>query len=81
MKEGRIVDPKPQRAISRGHELREQRKQLRGRSRQLHERLAEVCEDFAFGELTLAHKRQILIRELQYLLDCYKDDECWKDMD
>jgi hypothetical protein len=71
------VDPKAPRATQKKHELHEQRKALRGRSRQLHERLAEVCEEFVFGELTPEHKRIMLVRELQYLLDYYKDDESW----
>jgi hypothetical protein len=51
------------------------RKELRGQSRRLHERLAEVCEEFIFGDLAPAHKRAILVRELRYLLDYYQDAE------
>jgi hypothetical protein len=75
------MDPKAQRAAPKTHLLHEQRKELRGRSRQLHERLAEVCEEFVFGDLTRDHKRKILLRELQYLLDYYKDDESWADIE
>jgi hypothetical protein len=62
-------------------ELNDQRKALRGRARQLHERLAEVCEEFVFGDLTPAHKRAILVRELQYLIDYYQDEESWAGID
>jgi hypothetical protein len=75
--EATAVDTRTQRAAPKAHELHEQRKDLRGRSRQLHERLAEVCEEFVFGDLTAEHKRRILARELQYLLDYYTDDESW----
>jgi hypothetical protein len=71
------VELKTPRVTPKKPELHEQRKALRGRSRQLHERLAEVCEEFVFGELTAPHKRAILLRELQYLLDYYQDEESW----
>ena len=75
------MDPKCSRVTSKKPELHEQRKALRGRSRQLHERLAEVCEEFVFGDLRREHKRMILVRELQYLLDYYKDEESWADIE
>jgi hypothetical protein len=62
----------------RRHELAERRKQWHGKRRELHERLAAACEDFVLGDLTRAHKRSILVRELRYLLDYYKDDEVWQ---
>jgi len=34
-----------------------------------------------FGDLTQEHKRTILVRELQYLLDYYKDEESWADIE
>jgi hypothetical protein len=71
------VDAKGQRAVPGKQELHELRKELRGHSRQLHERLAEVCEAFLLGPLTGPHKRRILVRELQYLLDYYKDENSW----
>jgi len=74
---GNAVDTKAARVTPKKHELHEQRKSLRGWSRQLHERLAEVCEEFVFGDLKREHKRTILIRELQYLLDYYKAEESW----
>ncbi len=80
-REETAVETKPPRAMPKKHELHEQRKALRGRSRQLHERLAEVCEDMVLGELTAEHKRAILVRELQYLLDYYKDPESWAGID
>jgi hypothetical protein len=75
------MDTRASRVAPKKPELHEQRKALRGRSRQLHERLAEVCEEFVFGDLTRAHKRTILVRELQYLLDYYKDDGSWSDIE
>ena len=71
------MDTRKTKATPNTHELNEQRKELRGRARQLHERLAEVCEEFVFGNLTPQHKRTILVRELQYLLDYYKDEGSW----
>jgi len=71
------MDTKAPRVAAKKHELHELRKALRGRSRQLHERLLEICEEFVFGDLTREHKRTILVRELQYLLDYYKAEESW----
>jgi hypothetical protein len=61
-----------------GQDLRAKRQQLHGKRRQLHERLSEVCEDFVLEDLTKEHKQRALIRELQYLLDYYRDAESWK---
>jgi hypothetical protein len=63
------------------HDLRERRKELHGRRRQLHERLSDVCEAFVTENLTRAHKKSALIRELRYLLDYYRDDESWQGID
>jgi hypothetical protein len=63
------------------HELRAKRQELHGRRRRLHERLSEVCEDFVLEDLTAEHKRRALVRELQYLLDYYRDEESWKGID
>lgn len=62
-------------------ELREKRKELHGKRRGLHERLSEVCEDFVLEELTKEHKQKALVRELQYLLDYYRDEDSWKGVD
>jgi hypothetical protein len=59
-------------------ELREKRQELHGKRHKLHERLSEVCEDFVMEDLTKEHKQKALVRELQYLLDYYQDDESWK---
>ena len=59
-------------------ELREKRQELHGKRRKLHERLSEVCEDFVLEELTKEHKQKALVRELQFLLDYYQDDDSWK---
>jgi hypothetical protein len=59
-------------------ELREKRQELHGKRHKLHERLSEVCEDFVMEDLTKEHKQKALVRELQYLLDYYQDDDSWK---
>ena len=59
-------------------ELRQKRQELHGKRRKLHEQLSEVCEDFAMGDLTKDHKQKALVRELQYLLDYYRDDTSWE---
>lgn len=59
-------------------ELHEKRKQLHGKQRKLHERLSEVCEEFLLEDLTTEHKRSALVRELQYVLDYYKDPSSWE---
>jgi hypothetical protein len=71
------MDTQVRRVAAKAPEPHELRKELRGQSRQLHERLAEVCEEFLLGHLTRQHKRGILARELQYLLDYYKDEGTW----
>jgi hypothetical protein len=72
------MQDRPQKPTARGHELSEKRKELHGERRKLHERLAEVCEDFVLGPLTREHKRKSLVRELRYLLDFYQDDTAWE---
>jgi hypothetical protein len=61
-----------------GQDLRAKRQELHGKRRRLHERLSEVCEDFVLEDLTREHKQRALVRELQYLLDYYRDEESWK---
>ena len=60
------------------HELREKRKELHGMRRKLHENLAEICEEFEFANLSREHRQKILVGELQYLLDYYRDDANWQ---
>jgi hypothetical protein len=62
------------------HDLREKRQELHGKRRQLHERLSEVCEDFVLENLSREHKQKALVRELQYLIDYYRDEDSWKDV-
>jgi hypothetical protein len=62
------------------HDLRAKRQELHGKRRKLYERLSEVCEDFVMEDLTREHKQKALVRELQYLLDYYQDEETWKDI-
>jgi hypothetical protein len=54
---------------------------LHGKRRRLHDRLSEVCEDFVMEDLTREHKQSCLARELQYLLDYYRDNDTWKGID
>jgi hypothetical protein len=75
------VEERARKEPARRQDLAEQRKVLHGQRRQLHERLAEVCEEFVLGDLTRPHKKQILVRELQYLLDYYQDEESWQGID
>jgi hypothetical protein len=58
-------------------DLRARRQELHGKRRKLHERLAEVCEDFVLEDLPRDFKRRALVRELQYVLDFYQDDNVW----
>jgi hypothetical protein len=59
-------------------ELREKRRDLHGKRWKLHERLSDVCEDFVLEDLTKEHKQKALVRELEYLLNYYRDDDSWK---
>ncbi len=59
-------------------DLHEKRKEWHGKRRRLHEKLSEVCEDFVMEDLTREHKQKALVRELQYLLDYYRDDQSWE---
>jgi hypothetical protein len=65
----------------RQHELRAKRQELHGKRRRLHERLSEVCEDFVLEQLTREHKQKALLKELQYLIDYYEDEDAWKGID
>jgi hypothetical protein len=40
-----------------------------------------VCEEFIVEDLTTAHKQKALVRELDYLLNYYRDDNSWKGLD
>jgi hypothetical protein len=70
----REVPPKHQ-------ELRQKRLELHGHRRKLHDRLTEVCEDFILEDLSRTYKQNTLIRELEYLLDYYRDEENWQGID
>jgi hypothetical protein len=72
------MNDKPRNPPAKQQELHEQRKELHGQRRKLHERLSEVCEDFVLGDLTREHKQKALMRELQYLLDYYQNDQSWE---
>ena len=74
------MDPKRQEPQSKHEELHEKRKDLHGKRRKLHERLSDVCEDFVLSDMTREHKQKALVRELQYLLDYYRDDASWEEI-
>jgi hypothetical protein len=63
------------------HELFEKRQELHGKRRRLHERLSNVCEEFVAEDASKEFRRSALVRELQYLLDYYRDDESWAGVD
>jgi len=62
-------------------ELRQKRLELHGHRRKLHDRLTEVCEDFVLEDLSRKYKQNTLVRELEYLLDYYRDEENWQGID
>ncbi|HLN29602.1 MAG TPA: hypothetical protein VK395_17780 [Gemmataceae bacterium] len=72
------MDPKRTNLHGKQEELHEKRKELHGKRRKLHEQLSEVCEGFVLSDMTGEHKQKALVRELQYLLDYYRDDASWE---
>jgi hypothetical protein len=74
------MDPKRPELHGKQEELHEKRKELHGKRRKLHERLSELCEDFVLSDMTKEHKQKALVRELQYLLDYYRDDASWEEI-
>jgi hypothetical protein len=72
------MQPKQREIHPERHELEEKRRELHGQRRNLHERLTDVCEDFVLKNLSKSFKHRTLVRELQYLLDFYRDDENWE---
>jgi hypothetical protein len=64
--------------MSKHQELREKRLELHGHRRKLHDRLTEVCEDFVLENLSRKYKQSTLVRELEYILDYYRDEENWQ---
>ena len=72
------MDPKRPELQGKQAELHEKRKELHGKCRRLHEGLSEVCEEFVLSDLTKDHKQKSLVRELQYLIDYYRDDASWE---
>ena len=72
------MDAKRPELHGKPEELHEKRKDLHGKRRKLHERLSEVCEDFVLSDMTNEHKQKAVVRELQYLLDYYRDDASWE---
>ena len=48
---------------------------------ELHEKLTNVCEEFLLEKLGRNYKRNTLVRELDYLLGYYRDEENWQGID
>ena len=72
------MDPNRLEPRGKHEELHEKRKELHGKRRKLHERLSDVCEEFVLSDMTREHKQKAVVRELQYLLDYYRDDASWE---
>ena len=72
------MDTKRAELHGKQEELHEKRKELHGKRRKLHEQLSEVCEEFVLSDMTKEHKQKAVARELQYLLDYYRDDPSWE---
>jgi hypothetical protein len=69
-------------ALANRPDLQHKRLQLHGHRRTLHDRLSEVCEAFVVEEdLSREFKQNTLVRELEYLLDYYRDEENWQGVD
>lgn len=67
--------------LPKHQELREKRMELHGHRRKLHDKLVDICEDFLLDDLSRKYKHNTLIRELEYLLDYYQDEENWQGID
>jgi hypothetical protein len=72
------MDPKRPELHGKQEEFHEKRKELHGKRRKLHDHLLEVCEEFVLSDMTKEHKQKNLARELQYLLDYYREDSSWE---
>lgn len=72
------MENRPRKPEGKHQDLRAKRQELHGKRRKLHERLSEVCEDFVLEELTREHKQKALVRELQYLVDYYREPDSWE---
>jgi len=59
-------------------ELPQTRMELHGHRGKLHDRLTEVCEDFVLEDLSRKYKENTLVRELEYFLNYYRDEEIWQ---
>jgi len=73
---------KEARTPTTAHEsLLQKRQELHGHRRELHEKLTNVCEEFLLEKLGRNYKRNTLVRELDYLLGYYRDEENWQGID
>ena len=75
------MDQRHREAPVKHHELRETRMELHGHRRKLHDRLTEVCEDFILQDLNKNYKHNTLVRELEYVLGYYRDEENWQGLE
>jgi hypothetical protein len=72
------MDPRRMEPHLEHEELHDKRKELHGKRRRLHEQLSDVCEEFVLSDMTKEHKQKALVRELQYLLDYYREEASWE---
>ncbi len=75
------MEPRRREVPATHPDVRQKRIELHGHRRQLHDRLTEACEDFVLKDLGRKYKQNTLIRELEYLLNYYRDEENWQGID
>ncbi len=62
--------------IDRLAKLKERQPELEALMPAAHGSIATAI--FVLSDMTKEHKQKGLVRELQYLLDCYRDDASWE---
>ncbi|GEM_PF-482291 len=75
------MEREPQHLPPQHESLLQKRQELHGHRRELHEKLTNVCEEFLLEKLGRNYKRNTLVRELDYLLGYYRDEENWQGID
>ena len=77
----RLMERETRNLLPEHESLLQKRQELHGHRRELHEKLTVVCEEFILEKLSRNYKRNTLIRELDYLLCYYRDEENWQGVD
>ena len=72
------MEPRRQKVPPKHQEVRQKRLELHGHRGELHNRLTEICENFVLEDLSKTFKQNTLVRELEYLLGYYRDEENWQ---